>query len=102
VAAVAVFTVSGTTARLIAKNRPPCPIVALSANMPTLRRCCLYHGVRPQLAPTPLDTIGAVQMATRMCKELGIARAGDRVIILAGHPFDVPGNTNGLVIVTID
>lgn len=102
VAAVAVFTVSGTTARLIAKNRPPCPILALSANVPTLRRCCLYHGVMPQLAPTPRDTIGAVQVATHMCRELGLARSGERVIILAGHPFDRPGNTNGLVIVTLD
>jgi pyruvate kinase len=102
VAAVAVFTVSGTTARLIAKNRPPCPILVLSANVSTLRRCCLYHGVMPQLAPTPRDTIGAVQTATYMCRELGLARSGERVIVLAGHPFDVPGNTNGLVIVTLD
>ena len=102
VAAVAVFTVSGTTARLIAKNRPPCPILALSANMPTLRRCCLYHGVMPQFAAPPRDTIGAVESATQMCKDLGLARRGERVIILAGHPFDLPGNTNGLVIVTLE
>jgi pyruvate kinase len=102
VAAVAVFTVSGTTARLIAKNCPPCPIVALSANLSTLRRCCLYHGVLPQLAPTPLDTIGAVQLASRVCGELGVARPGERIIILAGHPFDLPGNTNGLVVMTMD
>jgi pyruvate kinase len=102
IAAVAVFTVSGNTARLIAKNRPPCPIVALSANMSTLRRCCLYHGVMPHLAPAPKDTIGAVQMAARVCSELGMARPGERIIILAGHPFDLPGNTNGLVVMTME
>jgi pyruvate kinase len=102
VAAVAVFTVSGTTARLIAKNRPPCPIVALSASMPTLRRCCLYHGVMPHRVETPHDTIGAVQLAARVCSERGITRPGERIIILAGHPFDVPGNTNGLVVVTME
>ena len=102
IAAVAVFTVSGNTARLIAKNRPPCPIVALSANVSTLRRCCLYHGVMPHLAQTPVDTIGAVQMAARVCSELGVARPGEHIIILAGHPFDLPGNTNGLIVMTID
>ena len=102
IAAVAVFTVSGNTARLIAKNRPPCPIVALSANVSTLRRCCLYHGVMPHLAQTPVDTIGAVQMAARVCSELGVARPGEHIIILAGHPFDRPGNTNGLIVMTIE
>ena len=102
VAAVAVFTVSGTTAQLIAKNRPACPIVALSSNPHTLRRCCLFHGVMPQQAETPHDTIGAVSLAARVCTELGIAKPGERIIILAGHPFDVPGNTNGLVVMTIE
>ncbi len=101
VAAVAVFTVSGTTARLIAKNRPPCPIVALSSNPHTLRRCCLFHGVMPHQTETPHDTIGAVDLASRVCTDLGIAKTGERIIILAGHPFDVPGNTNGLVVMTI-
>lgn len=102
IAAVAVFTVSGTTARLIAKNRPPCPIVALSSQAATLRRCCLFHGVIPQAAETPRDTIDAVRMASRICTELGVARPGERVIVLAGHPFDLPGNTNGLVVMTIE
>ncbi len=102
VAAVAVFTVSGMTALLIAKNRPACPIVALSSNSHTLRRCCLYHGVMPHLTETPRDTIGAVTLASRVCTELKLATPGDRIIILAGHPFDVPGNTNGLVVMTIE
>jgi pyruvate kinase len=101
IAAVAVFTVSGTTARLIAKNRPPCPIVALSANLPTLRRCCLYHGVMPHRVETPQDTIDAVKLASRVCAQLELARPGERIIILAGHPFDVPGNTNGLIVMTM-
>ena len=102
VAAVTVFTVSGTTARLIAKHRPPCPVVALSSNTPTLRRCCLYHGVMPYPAETPQDIKGAVQTASRICTEIGVAKPGERIIVLAGHPFDVPGNTNGLVIMTIE
>ncbi len=102
VAAVAVFTVSGRTAQLLAKNRPACPIVALSSNPHTLRRCCLFHGVMPHQAETPRDTIDAVNLASRICTELGIAKSGEQVIVLAGHPFDLPGNTNGLVMMTIE
>lgn len=102
VAAVAVFTVSGTTPRLIAKNRPPCPIVALSANRATLRRCCLYHGVMPHRTDTPRNTLDAVQMAARACARLKVANSGERVIVLVGHPFDLPGNVNGLVVLTME
>jgi len=101
IAGVAVFTVSGTTARLMAKTRPPCPIIALSSSARTLRRCCLYHGVIPQHAETPQDTIGAVTLAARVCTELGVGQRGERIIVLAGHPFDLPGNTNGLVVMTL-
>ncbi len=101
VSAVVVFTVSGNTAQLIAKNRPACPIVALSSDAHTLRRCCLYHGVMPHEAPTPRDTTGAVALASQMCSELQVAKPGERVIVLAGHPFDVPGNTNGLIVMTL-
>lgn len=102
IAAVAVFTVSGTTARLIAKNRPACPVLALSANVGALRRCCLYRGVVPHKIDTPQDTADAVQVASRACQQLGMAEPGQHVIVLAGHPFDVPGNTNGLVVMRIE
>ncbi len=102
IAAIAVFTVSGTTPRLIAKNRPACPILALSANQQALRRCCLYRGVVPHAVETPTDTAAAVQMASRACQQLGLAEPGQHVLVLAGYPFDVPGNTNGLVVMKID
>lgn len=101
IAVVAIFTVSGRTAQLLAKNRPSCPILALSSDPHTLRRCCLFHGVMPHQAETPQDTIGAVSLATRVCRQLELAKPGEKVIVLAGHPFDVPGNTNGLVVVTM-
>ncbi len=101
VAAVAVFTVSGMTAQLLAKNRPKCPVVAISSNPVALRRCCLYHGVIPHQVETPRDIKQAVEVAVRTCIEGQFAKSGDRIIVLAGHPFDLPGNTNGLVIATV-
>ena len=101
-AAVAVFTVSGMTARLIAKNRPSCPILALSEHDVALRRCCLYHGVVPRKIQTPGDTMSAVDLARNMCRELDLARVGEWIIILAGHPLGVSGYTNGLIVVQIE
>jgi pyruvate kinase len=33
-------------------------------------------------------------MARESLVRLKLARAGDRVIVTAGHPFDTPGTTN--------
>ncbi len=102
IAAVAVFTVSGTTARLIAKNRPSCPILALSSSHQALRRCCLYHGVTAQYTETPRETGEAIRLAAQTCQTMGLAKPGENVIILAGYPFEVPGNTNSMIIMTME
>ncbi len=101
IAAIVVFTASGHTARLIAKNRPSCPILALSTDRSTLRRCCLYHGVQPHATTLPRDTIAGVQQAVQVCSELRLAQSGERIIVLAGHPIDVAGTTNGLMIMEV-
>ena len=101
-AAVVVFTVSGMTARLIAKNRVCCPILALSANERALRRCSLYHGVVPRKIDLPGDTMSAVELARNMCQEMDLAHVGEWIIVLAGHPLGVSGYTNGLIVVQIE
>jgi pyruvate kinase len=45
---VVVFTESGTTARLISKERPPAPIIAYTPHDPIRRRMALYWGVLPR------------------------------------------------------
>ena len=45
VAAVAVFTLTGATAALLAKARLRCPILAISPDLSAVRRLCLYYGV---------------------------------------------------------
>jgi len=98
VAAVAVFTASGTTARLISKNRPPCPVLALASDEHIVRRCCLYFGVVPRLIECPSDSRELIGVAGAMCKELGLAKSGDNIIVVAGHPIGSPDRTNGLII----
>jgi len=97
VAAVAVFTTGGMTARLISKNRPPCPILALASDTHVVRRCCLYYGVVPRLIERPDDARELIDVASALCKELGIATPGDNIIAISGHPIGSP-DTNGLIV----
>jgi pyruvate kinase len=102
IAAIAVATASGATARLLAKNRPPCPIVAFSANPASVRRTCLYYGVIPHVTRDPENFEGLIRESRRIVKELGVAEPSDRIIVLGGHPVGTPGRTNGLIVEEVD
>jgi pyruvate kinase len=42
-----------------------------------------------------------VRLALEAVRRQGLARAGDRVVVTAGVPFDVPGTTNLLKVETV-
>jgi pyruvate kinase len=93
-AALVPFTQSGTTARLVVRQRPAQPVLALSPDATTRRRLSLVWGVRAVEAPA-LERIDEVEReAVRAALAVGAARAGDRIVITAGHPLLVRGNTN--------
>jgi pyruvate kinase len=98
---IAVFTESGSTARLISKYRPPCPIIAFSPIQETRRRLSLLWGVLPRTigAPRNIDELSEVA-ASRLLEERLVAR-GDVVGIVAGIPFGVRGSTNFMKLHTI-
>jgi pyruvate kinase len=91
---VIVFTKSGFTARVIASHRPPVPIVALTDEPRTFQQLALVWGVIPTLVPSARTYDEMFAQAARAVLERGLARTGDRVLVTAGVPFDVPGTTN--------
>jgi len=92
--AIVTFTQSGTTARLVARQRPARPVLALSPDERTRRRLALVWGVTAVGTPV-LERINEVEReAARAALALGAALAGDRIVITAGHPLLVRGNTN--------
>ncbi len=103
VSAVAIicFTLSGSTARRIARERPAVPILVLTPRMETARRMGLLWGTHA-VHTRDVDSFEVmVAKAKRMALRHGIAKAGDRVIICAGVPFGTPGSTNVLHVVRI-
>jgi pyruvate kinase len=98
---VIVFTKSGFSARVVAARRPGVPIVALTDQGRTWRQLALVWGVVPVLVPHCKTYEEMAAAARRVVVERGIARSGDRVVITAGVPFDVPGTTNTLKVETV-
>jgi pyruvate kinase len=96
-----VFTKSGFSARIIASHRPGVPILVLTDQERTYRQMALVWGVIPCLVPHCDTYADMVKLALDAVRSRGLAREGDRVVVTAGVPFDVPGTTNLMKVETV-
>ena len=92
--AIIVFTKSGFTARVIASHRPPVPVMALTDEPRVARQMALVWGVIPELVPHQNSYAEMVQLGLGALKRDEMAGPGERILVTAGIPFDVPGTTN--------
>jgi pyruvate kinase len=99
--AMVCYTASGSTARRIARERPPIPLLAMSASLHTSRRLGLLWGVHAVHTRDVASFEEMVEKAKRMALRHQLARGGDRVIVMAGIPFATAGSTNVLHVVRL-
>ncbi len=95
------FTESGTTALRCSKARPRVPVVAASPHPNVLRMTALYSGVIPLLVSPGRDTDQMVANATEAARLSGLVRTGDTVVVVAGVPVGLAGQTNLLKVETV-
>jgi pyruvate kinase len=96
-----VFTKSGFSARVVASQRPQVPILVLTDIPRTYRHLSLVWGVVPELVEHADTYEQMVRMALEAVRRRELARTGDRVVVTAGVPFDVPGTTNMIKVETV-
>ena len=99
--AIVVFTMSGSTARRVVRERPATPVMVLTPSLAIARRTALLWGTHP----VPTKDIGSfeemIAKGKRMALRHGFGEAGTKLIALAGVPFGTPGSTNLLHVVTL-
>ena len=101
VAALAVFSESGRSARVLSKTRPIVPILAFTPNPKTYHRLNLYWGVRPHLtkrAHTIEDMVKLVDSALLASERL---HPGQQVVLICGYPVQGNRPTNLALLHTI-
>ncbi len=92
---IAVWTQTGGTARHLSRNGFRCPILAFSSDERSVRRMNLLAGVMPHLrAELPKHRFEFATIVEKIVLEDGWAEPGDRMVLLAGVPFDRPGGAN--------
>ena len=99
--AIAVFTESGSSARLVSKYRPRPPIIAFSPNRETRRRLSLLWGVFPRRITKVRDIDALVKAAEDRLLEEKLVKRGDVIGVIAGTPLGTRGTTNLMRLVLI-
>jgi pyruvate kinase len=93
-AAIVCWTSSGATGMRVARERPRPPIVAISPMLGAGRKLSLVWGIHCVVAEDARDQDDMVERACEIARKEDFAKAGERVIIVAGVPLGTPGATN--------
>ena len=93
-ACLVAFTATGTTALRVARERPLQPILALTTDIRTARKLALVWGTEARVTDDPKDVEDMAIVASQLTSQFGLAKPGDRIVIVAGMPFGTKGGTN--------
>lgn len=94
VEAVAVFTQSGRTARLMSKARPNVPILAFTPDKNTYQYLAMLWGITPYLIPHAESIEEMISHVDTAVIEGSPVEAGQEIVLIAGFPIQkmVPPN----------
>lgn len=99
--AIITVTKSGSTAKMISKFRPACPIIGVTPNEIVRRQMNLSWGVTPLIMEEKSTTDELLDGAIKAAVKAGLLKSGDITVITAGIPLGVVGNTNMLKVVEV-
>ena len=92
---------SGTTANMISRFKPDCPIIGCTVNPRVSRQLNLTWGVTPILINKVDDTEALFTEAAKAAEKAGYVKKGDKVVLTAGLPLGTAGTTNMLRVIEI-
>ena len=94
--ALVAFTMTGETARRLARCRSPIPLLAFTTEAATRSQLALTWGAETFLVPAVEHTDDMVRQVEAALRDIGRCTPGDLVVLVAGSPPGTPGRTNAL------
>jgi pyruvate kinase len=88
------LTMSGYSARMVARHRSETPILAVTMSERTRRRLSLVWGVQTALLKTESDIDRIVSASLEAARTVCGVQSGERVVLTAGVPAGISGQTN--------
>jgi len=100
--AILCTSTSGQTPRLVSKYRPPVAIYCATSRPRTAHRMAVVWGVEAICTTLSTITEESVDNSIKAFVSARRLKAKDRIIITAGVPVGVPGNTNLIQILDVE
>ncbi len=94
--ALVAFTMTGETARRLARYRSPIPLLAFTTDPAIRSQLALTWGVETFIVPEVRHTDDMVHEVDSALVRLNRCAIGDKIVIVAGSPPGSPGKTNAL------
>lgn len=94
VKAIVVNSLTGRSARLIARHRPEILIAALTNHERTQRQLTLTWGVYAEIMPTCTTLDRLIHRSIQVLKQRQIVKTGDTIVLVAGHPVRQAAGAN--------
>jgi len=99
--AIVAATRSGATARAIARFRPPMPILAITPSEQTARQMRSSWGVENVVVSPANNIDDLADVAIKNLKDLGIAKVGDTVVLMAGSASGGAASTDTVRLIVV-
>ena len=92
--AIAVCSLSGSTARMVSRFRPAVPIIGITTSEKAWRRLSLSWGIIPMMCESYSSTDVLFYNAAKITKDALSLQKGDKIVMTAGVTNGQTGNTN--------
>ncbi len=96
--AIVTFSETGSTPRMVSRQKPPVPILVLTPHVSTYRQLALSWGCLAHMNREIRTVNDAISDARRTLLKMHLAHQGDTFVLVAGTPFGVQGGTNALIV----
>lgn len=100
-AAILTVTKGGSTARMLSKYRPNCPIIGLTTDETTCHQMNMSWGILPGVIEEQTNTDELINQAIKYSLKKGYLKHGDLVVVTAGVPLGMSGTTNLIKVETV-
>jgi len=99
---IIVLTETGRFARLVAKYRPPVPILALSPNKQVVKQLQTVRGVIGHKIGDFADDASLLKMVNKITKDAHLCKQGQKVVFIKGDKEETADENNVVKIIEIE
>jgi len=95
-------TETGRFARLVAKYRPPVPILALSEARQVVKQLQTTRGVIGNKIGSSVGEEAKIKQMCKIVKDAHLCKVGQKVLFIDGEKEETPEETNSVKIIVIE